>query len=362
MWHPKHGHPRYLNDHPVQCETCIRLWLCSLSLEEFCFSEFGSVFPVWDQWCIMLLLRMLIMLWVSVRQMCRCIQGDEQIRRHDGLPGKKMCGISASRGHWSKLHDFFTCLVCGRIGASGCQWFGTTYDDPLAFGIGKDSWQSSNGNGAMVCQQKTCNQLLYPRFSGVLFKDPFFFCFGKREAFHLQPTKPGTRISWSPSEWKIALLHVSKISRPSWPRLVLRTSFPTEILTWYEMVWCLCSDVFREKWHQDRFFCSKEWFGWCLRSLKDDLRSCILGRKCWQTQERTSHIQILSMTLICVSHCKEEVEQFNHRCLVYWKYQLLESIFTQWTTWIAWDSDVWMFDIFALTRLRCGLFGVFGSF
>lgn len=85
----------------------------------------------------------------------------------------------------------------------------------------------------------------------------FIVCFGTSEAFHLQPTKPGTRISWSPSEWKIALLHVSKISRPSWPRLVLRTSFPTEILTWYEMVWCLCSDVFREKWHQDLLFLCK---------------------------------------------------------------------------------------------------------
>ena len=119
-----------------------------------CFSHLG---PMVDS-----VVFALIMLWVSVWQMCGSegpaviqlgfvIAGDEQIRRHDGLPGTRMCRISTSRGHWSKLHDFFTCLVRGRIGASGRQWFGTTYDDPLAFGIRKDSWQSSNWMGMERC-------------------------------------------------------------------------------------------------------------------------------------------------------------------------------------------------------------------
>ena len=45
-----------------------------------------------------------------------------------------------------------------------------------------------------------------------------------------------------------------------------------------------------------------------------------------------------------------ERRRWNSSITVAWSietYQLLKSIFTQWTTWIAWDSDIWMFDIFA---------------
>lgn len=194
-----------------------------------------------------------------------------------------MCRISASRGHWSKLHDFFTCLVCGRIGASGCQWFGTTYDDPFAFGIGKDSWQSSNGNGAMLCQQKTCNQLLYPRFSDVLFKDPVHGLFWKKWAL-----PPPSNKARNTDQLKSIRVEDCSASRIEDKQAILAKIGAQDVISdWnLEMIWWLYSDVFRKKWHQDRFFLSKRMIRMVLEESKRWSKILCLGGRCWQTQER----------------------------------------------------------------------------
>ena len=184
--------------------------------------------------------------------------------------------------------------------------------------LAKQQWEWSDGVSA---KKPVIND--YTRDSQVYFsKIRFIVCFGNQWGL-----PPPTNKARNTDQLKSIRVEDCSASRIEDKQAILaKIGAQDGISDWnLDMVWNGMMFVFRciQGKMTSRSFVSvqKEWFGWCLRSLKDDLRSCILGRKCWQTQERTSHIQILSMTLICVSHCKEEVEQFNHRCLVYWKYQ-----------------------------------------